>query len=91
MIESGETNEQMFERLGLEKVRWLVSTGNMASQFVVPAIEWLSQRDKEERSDLEDNRELQMRTARSAKIAAQIAAIAAIITLIWEIVSKIWK
>jgi hypothetical protein len=82
-----ESNEKMFERMGVDKVRLLVSTSGLPTQTITHGVNWLAQRDKEERSRNEASQSLQMRTALSAKKAAWIAAIAAIIAAILAVIS----
>ena len=90
-MHENETDEQYFERLGPEQVKMLLSLDGLPSTARGAAIRWVAEQEKNQRLRDDKSRSEQMRTARCAKIAAQIAAIAAIITLMWEIVSKIWK
>jgi hypothetical protein len=87
--DAAETNEQRFERLGIDRMRILVATSNLPSGMLTEASIWVAQRDKEDRLRNEDSQSLQMRTALSAKYAAWIAAIAAIIAAIAAIISVV--
>jgi hypothetical protein len=81
-----ETNEQRFQKMGIDRVRLLIITSGLPQQMMTDAIAWLAQRDEEERLRNDSAMELQMRVALSAKNAAWIAAITAIIAAIITIV-----
>lgn len=81
-----ETNEQRFQKMGIDRVRLLVATSALPQQIMKDAIAWLAQRNEEERLRNDSAMDLQMRVALSAKNAAWIAAITAIIAAIITIV-----
>ena len=77
-----ETPEEAFQRLGIDRVRLMLQTGNLPGGQTAHALAWVAKHDQEERLRNDSSQSLQMRTARSAKTAAWIAAIAAIIAAI---------
>jgi len=77
-----ESYREKLESLGVERVRVMLQSSHINIDMVQPALEWLSERDAEERVAKERSQSSQMRTALSAKRAAWIAAIAAIIAAI---------
>jgi hypothetical protein len=72
-----ETNEQRFSRMGVDRVRLSPSTDSLPQSMRTPAIQWLSQRDEEERLRRNSSQAEQIEIARSAKDAAWVAARAA--------------
>jgi hypothetical protein len=76
----------MFENMGVDKVRLLISTSGLPPETMLDAVNWLAQRDKEERLSNSALMASQARVALSAKNAAWIAAIIAMISAIVAIV-----
>ena len=86
-MSENEADEQKFNRMGLERVRILISTDGLPQSMKASAINWVAQRDAEERSRSEASQASQMRTARSTKNAAWLAAAAAMIAAIAAIIT----
>jgi len=86
-VSENEADEQKFNRMGLERVRILISTDGLPQSMKASAINWVAQRDAEERSRSEASQASQMRTARSTKNAAWLAAAAAMIAAIAAIIT----
>lgn len=84
-----EIPEEAFNRLGIDRVRLMIHTGQLPGGWVAPAIAWVSQHDQENRLRNDSSQSLQMRTALSAKYAAWIAAIAAIVAATAAIISVV--
>lgn len=76
---------RQFEEMGPDTLR--VRLGQYTGEVFRQAIEWLAQKDLEERSRNEATQAEQMRVALSANRAAWIAAFAAIIAAIAAIVT----
>ena len=79
MPDKTETNQQILERLGLDRVRIMINTGGLPQGMMTEAVTWVAQRNEEERLRNESSQALQLRAALRSKTAAWIAAFAAII------------
>lgn len=77
------------EQMGEAFVRLKVMTSGFGHPFHSAALEWLAERDDDERSRNEASQTSQMRTALSAERAAWIAAKAAIIAVVATIIGII--
>lgn len=84
-----ETTQLQLERMGMAKVRILLSTGGLVQPLYSDAVKWLAQLDEEERTRNEAFMASQMRATRSANRAAWIAAITAIAATMAAIIGAI--
>ena len=89
---SGATGDRLrarLESLGAAQVRTMLQSGGFPTQDHVSIVEWLAEKDQEERRRNDASQTEMSQTARSAKNAAWIAAIAAIAAAIMAIVSVV--
>jgi hypothetical protein len=88
MSEDGSP-DQIFERLGVDRVRLMIQTGGLAARLMAPALAWVAERDAAQRASNEASQAEQLRLAKGANFAAWIAAVAAIIAVLLTAVTVV--
>lgn len=77
------------EEFGPNQVRVMLASGSFPTQSHLRIFEWLADKDRQEREQIEASQQEQIQTALSAKKAAWIAAIAAIVAAIVAIMGAV--